>query len=118
LTTTEADGTTADSVRTSIRIVALSCARARCETLTNASTRKAKRGRKKLDTGWDIALCSVGWIQMDSRRSSCAFAATTIVLSDISTAPTAAGSTMPQGARTPAASGIAKMLYPAAHHRF
>ena len=53
-----------------------------------------------------------------ARRNNRAFNATTIVLTDMSTAPNAAGSTMPQGARTPAARGIAKMLYPAAHHRF
>src|SRR5699024_11764378 len=47
-----------------------------------------------------------------------AFIATTIVLKLINTAPTAGLNTMPTGAKTPAASGIAKMLYPAAHHRF
>jgi len=36
--------------------------------------------------------------------------ATMIVLSDMSTAPIAAGRTMPHGASTPAASGIAAML--------
>ena len=45
-----------------------------------------------------------------SRRRSCALIATTIVLSDISTAPTAGVSTMPHGASTPAARGIATML--------
>ena len=37
---------------------------------------------------------------------------------DPSTAPTAGDSTMPHGERSPAASGMATMLYPAAHHRF
>src|SRR5699024_11490986 len=39
-----------------------------------------------------------------------AFIATTIVLKLINTAPTAGLNTMPTGAKTPAASGIAKML--------
>lgn len=56
--------------------------------------------------------------QNSARRRSWAFTATTTVLSDISIAPSAAGGTMPQGASAPAARGIAKMLYPAAHHRF
>src|SRR6185312_9808768 len=51
-------------------------------------------------------------------RSNCALMATTIVLSDISTAPAAGDSTTPIGASTPAASGMATMLYPAAHQRF
>lgn len=34
------------------------------------------------------------------------------------TAPSAIGRTNPTGARTPAASGMATTLYPAAHHRF
>jgi hypothetical protein len=46
----------------------------------------------------------------DNRRSNWALMTTMIVLSNIKTAPIAAGSTMPHGARTPAASGIAKML--------
>lgn len=45
-----------------------------------------------------------------TRRRSCAFTATMTVLSDISTAPTAGWSTMPYGASTPAASGMATML--------
>src|SRR5207249_9392295 len=45
-----------------------------------------------------------------ARRRSCALIATMTVLSDMSTAPIAAGSTMPHGANTPAASGIAKTL--------
>ena len=52
------------------------------------------------------------------RRSSWALSATTMVDSDISIAPTDIGSTNPIGASTPAASGTAIMLYPAAHHRF
>src|ERR1700730_12430325 len=43
-------------------------------------------------------------------RSSCAFRATTTVLNDMRIAPTAGFSTMPHGASTPAASGIAAML--------
>ncbi len=45
-----------------------------------------------------------------TRLSSCALTATTIVLSDISTAPTAGCSTTPQCASTPAASGMARTL--------
>ncbi len=45
-----------------------------------------------------------------TRRNNCAFTATTIVLSDISTAPTAGCSTTPHGASAPAASGMATML--------
>ena len=56
--------------------------------------------------------------QSRTRRSSCALMATMIVLSDISTAPTAGLSTTPCRCSTPAASGMATMLYPAAHHRF
>ena len=48
--------------------------------------------------------------QSVSRRSSCALTATMIVLSDMSTAPTAGERTIPHGASTPAASGIATML--------
>jgi hypothetical protein len=48
--------------------------------------------------------------QSSVRRSSCALMATMIVLSDISTAPTAGVRTRPHGASTPAASGIATML--------
>ena len=44
------------------------------------------------------------------RRSNCAFTATMTVLSDMSTAPTAGESTIPHGARTPAASGMATLL--------
>ena len=51
-------------------------------------------------------------------RSSWALTATMMVLSDISKAPTAGESRMPSGARTPAASGRAMTLYPAAQIRF
>ena len=44
--------------------------------------------------------------------------ATMTVLADINIAPTAGESTTPRDARTPAASGIATTLYPAAHQRF
>src|SRR5690606_6009623 len=44
------------------------------------------------------------------RRRSCAFAATTTVDRDMSTAPTAIGMTKPMGASTPAASGTASRL--------
>ena len=53
-----------------------------------------------------------------ARRSSCALIATITVLRDISTAPIAGDSTIPRPARTPAASGMATTLYPAAHQRF
>src|SRR6266545_309622 len=53
-----------------------------------------------------------------SRRSSCAFRATTTVLADIRSAPTAGASRMPSEARAPAASGIATTLYPVAQARF
>lgn len=52
------------------------------------------------------------------RRNDWAFSATMIVLTDIRTAPNAGDSVMPHGASTPAASGMATTLYPAAHHRF
>jgi hypothetical protein len=45
-----------------------------------------------------------------TRRSSCAFNATTIVEADIRTAPAAGESTMPAEERTPAASGMDAML--------
>jgi hypothetical protein len=45
-----------------------------------------------------------------SRRSNWAFRATTTVLKDMRIAPTAGLSTIPHGASTPAASGIAAML--------
>jgi hypothetical protein len=51
-------------------------------------------------------------------RSNWALSATMIVLKDISSAPTAGESRIPQFANTPAANGMATMLYPAAHHRF
>lgn len=47
-----------------------------------------------------------------------ALMATTTVEKLIRTAPTAGLSTMPHGARTPAARGIAMMLWPVAHYRF
>ena len=53
-----------------------------------------------------------------ARRSSCALMATMTVLADIRTAANAGGSRIPCDASTPAASGIATMLYPAAHQRF
>ena len=40
------------------------------------------------------------------------------VLSDINNAPTAGGMMNPIGARIPAASGMATILYPAAHQMF
>ena len=52
------------------------------------------------------------------RRKSCALIATMTVLADIRIAPTAGESTMPRLASNPAASGMATMLYPAAHQRF
>ena len=56
--------------------------------------------------------------QILARRRSCALIATITVLSDMSTAPTAGDSTMPREASMPAASGIARILYPDAHQRF
>lgn len=53
-----------------------------------------------------------------TRRSVCALIATMIVLNDISTAPMAGLSTTPSFSSTPAANGMATMLYPAAHQRF
>src|SRR5699024_12404865 len=53
-----------------------------------------------------------------SRRNSWALRATTTVEADIRIAPTLIGNTNPMGANTPAASGTAAILYPAAHHRF
>src|ERR671919_1952518 len=44
------------------------------------------------------------------RRRSCAFAATMIVDRLIATAPTLIGSTKPSGAKSPAATGIARAL--------
>ena len=55
-------------------------------------------------------LPSDGSDQSFARRSSCALAATMIVLADMRTAPTAGDRRMPHGASTPAASGIATML--------
>src|SRR5699024_2463464 len=46
-----------------------------------------------------------------------ALIATIIVLKLINTAPTAGLNTIPIGAKAPAASGMAKTLYPATHHR-
>ena len=51
-------------------------------------------------------------------RSSWALAATTMVEALMRMAPTAGDRVMPAQARTPAASGMATMLYPAAHARF
>src|SRR5688500_16626712 len=53
-----------------------------------------------------------------ARRRSCALIATMMVLNDMSTAPRAGCSRIPHPANTPAARGMATMLYPAAHHRF
>ncbi len=53
-----------------------------------------------------------------ARLRSCALIDTITVLADISTAPTAGASKIPNPARRPAASGIATTLYPAAHQRF
>ncbi len=63
------------------------------------------------------------WAAFESRHSctrlrSWALIATTTVLADISTAPTAGVRKTPHAASTPAARGMATMLYPAAHHRF
>src|SRR5690625_1956749 len=47
-----------------------------------------------------------------------ALIATIIVLKLIKTAPTAGLKIIPIGAKIPAANGMAKMLYPVAHHKF
>src|SRR5690625_5568146 len=47
-----------------------------------------------------------------------ALIATIIVLKLIKTAPTAGLKIIPIGAKIPAANGIAKILYPVAHHKF
>src|SRR5215207_9248262 len=57
-------------------------------------------------------------IHKRARRSSWALIATITVLSDMRTAPTAGDSRIPWLASTPAASGMAITLYPAAHQRF
>src|SRR5215216_1685381 len=65
--------------------------------------------------------CNVNYVSETYRltlRNNCALIATTIVLTDISNAPTAGESRIPQLAKTPAANGMATMLYPAAHHKF
>ena len=77
---------------------------------TSARSRMISRTVNDLDEAGDA--------HRDARRSNCAFTATIVVLADIKTAPTAGCRTMPQGASTPAARGIATMLYPAAHQRF
>jgi hypothetical protein len=55
-------------------------------------------------------LASPAGRQSRTRRSNWAFAATMIVLTDMSTAPVAGLSTIPRGSSTPAANGIATML--------
>src|SRR3979490_1540025 len=62
--------------------------------------------------------CTLASGRKSSRRSSWAFSATTTVEIDIKIAPTDIGITKPMGASTPAASGTAIRLYPAAHQRF
>jgi len=59
----------------------------------------ATNRRENASTGYRLVL-----------RSSCALRATTTVLSDIRIAPTAGCNTIPHGASTPAASGMATML--------
>jgi hypothetical protein len=53
-----------------------------------------------------------------TRRSSWALRATTIVDTLINTAAIAGDMAIPAQAKAPAASGMATMLSPAAHHRF
>lgn len=55
---------------------------------------------------------------ISNRCSNCALIATMIVLKLIKMAPTAGLKMIPQGAKTPAAKGMAKMLYPVAHIKF
>ncbi len=54
----------------------------------------------------------------DCRRKSTAFTATITVESDMRTAPIAGLNTIPQATATPAASGMATILYPVAQKRF
>ena len=61
------------------------------------------------DHGMQTLIPSVA-AQSRTRRNSWAFTATMIVLSDMSTAPTAGLNTNPWRSSTPAASGIATML--------
>ncbi len=67
----------------------------------------SRRNALLLPTGTDPSGTHVHNV---TRRSSCAFTATTTVLKDMRIAPTAGFSTIPHGASTPAASGIAAML--------
>lgn len=55
---------------------------------------------------------------MTHALNNLALIATIMVLKLMKTAPIAGLITIPQGAKTPAANGIAKMLYPVAHHKF
>lgn len=57
-----------------------------------------------------LGLRSPPAIPRSSRRKSCALRATTMVDTDINTAPNAGASVMPAHARTPAARGKAKAL--------
>ncbi len=60
---------------------------------------------------WDFNLTSGSReTQIRARRSSCALIATTTVLADMSTAPSAGDRTIPYAASNPAASGMATML--------
>ncbi len=75
------------------------------------STSRAREGEQQPgNAAADAAHDRTSTVSNPDRRSSCAFTATMIVLSDMSTAPTAGLSTTPQCSRTPAASGIATML--------
>ena len=65
-----------------------------------------------LDLTWSTAAYNF------AARSVWALIATTMVLMAISAAPAAGESSIPIGARMPAASGSATILYPVAHQRF
>ena len=96
------------------------CSRLSEAVLREPSERRA-RGVRHASSSRARNVVTTNWrrrVQRSVRRNSWALTATTTVLSDIRTAPIAAGRTMPQGASAPAANGIAKTLYPAAHHKF
>ena len=81
------------------------CDRRSCESVWRCNPSRCNQS--VLRRGFAVALARG---HSFARRSSCALTATMMVLSDISTAPTAGDSTTPHGASTPAASGIATML--------
>jgi len=86
--------------------------RSRSRSATSVS-RTASGGRDALGSLGSLRTLGASTAQpalRSTRRSSCAFAATMTVLSDISTAANAGASSTPRLASTPAARGIAKIL--------